>query len=56
MLPSSEMYERSNFDASISAGSSSSRSRIATMSGWRKSAFESKLSLASRRDHAAVAR
>ena len=33
MLPSSEMYERSNFDASISAGSSSSRSRIATMSG-----------------------
>ncbi len=47
MLPSSEMYERSNFDASISAGSSSSRSRISTISGWRKSAFESKLSLAS---------
>ena len=47
MLPSSEMYERSNFDASTSAGSSSSRSRMATMSGCRKSAFESKLSLAS---------
>jgi succinyl-CoA synthetase beta subunit len=33
MLPSSEMYARSNFDASISAGSSSSRSRYATISG-----------------------
>ena len=47
MLPSSEMYDRSNFDASISAGSSSSRSRIATMSGWRNSALSSKLIFAS---------
>ncbi len=47
MLPSSEMYDRSNFDAAISAGSSSSRSRISTISGCRNSALESKLSLAS---------
>ena len=38
---------RSYFDASTSAGSSSSRSRIATMSGWRKSALSSKLIFAS---------
>ena len=47
MSPSSEMYERSYFDASISAGSSSSRSRMATMSGWRNSALSSKLSFES---------
>ena len=48
MSPSSEMYERSNFDASTSAGSSSSRSRSATMSGWRNRALSSKLNFASR--------
>src|SRR5579859_1743571 len=47
MLPLSEMYDKSNFDASISAGSSSSRSRIATMSGCRNKALESKLNFAS---------
>jgi hypothetical protein len=47
MLPSSEMYESSCFDASISSGSSSSMSRIATMSGWRNSALSSKLNFAS---------
>src|SRR3984885_13799340 len=47
MLPPSEMYDRSYFDASTSAGSSSSKSRIATMSGWRNSAFESKFNFAS---------
>ena len=47
MLPLSEMYDRSNLEASTSAGSSSSRSRMATISGWRNSALSSKFSLAS---------
>jgi hypothetical protein len=45
MSPPAGCSERSNFDASISAGSSSSRSRIRDDVGWRKSALESKLSL-----------
>ena len=48
MLPSSLMKFRSNFLASISAGSSSSRSRRSSSSRWRKRALSSKVILQSR--------
>jgi hypothetical protein len=48
MLPSSLMKFRSNFLASISEGSSSSRSRRSSSSRWRNRALSSKLILQSR--------
>src|ERR1041385_3376219 len=47
MLPSSEMYDRSHFLASVSAASSSLGSRHSSSSAWRYTALSSKLILAS---------